>query len=195
MAKKVSLLFYKSLIISDFLIIRKKYKVSKLFINFLLEIKIDNFIVCLNILETLKSLKQFISILLFLKGQKPLILFYVPNKQYRALLSEYFIDTLKLQDILFLQNLQFKLPEKYFSVDKTTQKRNYTTFFSCLGFDKAVSLPAVLQKQIFLLSTVNVKSSFWQFGDYKVFNDMLELQKIFFFVILAKQILKNKKNV
>jgi hypothetical protein len=56
-------------------------------------------------------------------------------------------------------------------------------------------LPAVLQKQIFLLSTVNVKSSFWQFGDYKVFNDMLELQKIFFFVILAKQILKNKKNV
>ena len=67
MAKKVSLLFYKSLIISDFLIIRKKYKVSKLFINFLLEIKIDNFIVCLNILETLKSLKQFISILLFLK--------------------------------------------------------------------------------------------------------------------------------
>jgi hypothetical protein len=195
MAKKVSLLFYKSLIISDFLIIRKKYKVSKLFINFLLEIKIDNFIVCLNILETLKSLKQFISILLFLKGQKPLILFYVPNKQYRALLSEYFIDTLKLQDILFLQNLQFKLPEKYFSVDKTTQKRNYTTIFSCLGFDKAVSLPAVLQKQIFLLSTVNVKSSFWQFGDYKVFNDMLELQKIFFFVILAKQILKNKKNV
>jgi hypothetical protein len=195
MAKKVSLLFYKSLIISDFLIIRKKYKVSKLFINFLLEIKIDNFIVCLNILETLKSLKQFISILLFLKGQKPLILFYVPNKQYRALLNEYFIDTLKLQDILFLQNLQFKLPEKYFSVDKKTQKRNYTTFFSCLGFDKAVSLPAVLQKQIFLLSTVNVKSSFWQFGDYKVFNDMLELQKIFFFVILAKQILKNKKNV
>ena len=50
MAKKVSLLFYKSLIISDFLIIRKKYKVSKLFINFLLEIKIDNFIVCLNII-------------------------------------------------------------------------------------------------------------------------------------------------
>lgn len=195
MTKKVSLVFYKSLIVSDFLIMRKKYKISKFFINVLLEVKIDNFIICLNILETLKSLKQFISILLFLKRQKSLILFYVPNKQYRALLNEYFIDGLKLQNMLFLQNLQFKLPEKYFSVDKKLQKRNYTTFFSCLGLDKTVLLSSILQKQIFLLSTVNTSSNFWQFGDYKVFNDMLELQKIFFFVILAKKILNKKHNV
>lgn len=195
MQQKISLAFYKSLIISDFLIIRRKYKGSKCLFNSFLQVAVSNYAVCLSFLEVLKSLKQFMSLLLFLKEENnSLFLLYSINKQHRILLKGYFTDVLKVPHMICLQKLQFRLPDNYCikTQDEDGENWKYIKFFSSFGFIPGRSFFQALQNQILLLFAVNVKSRNLHIGEYKLFNDVLELQKLFFLVLIAKSVLQNK---
>ena len=197
MTQKISLVFYKNLIVSDFLILRKKYKGSKLFFNSFLQITVSRYVTCLNFLEILKNLKQFISLLLFLKSYNYLFLFYSTNKQHRILLKGHINKIMSVPDMICLQNLKFCLPSKYSLKIQETEEEGedflYLKFFNSLGFIPGRNFFQALQKQILFFFAVNIKSrQNSRIGEYILFNDVLELQKLFFLLLIVKSVLQNK---
>lgn len=186
MKNKISTTFLKSIIDSDFAIMTTNNQ------NNILESKIKissnfNFNI-LNILELNKTLKQFCKILKFLskKRQKKYIVYIiVENIFYKELLTGIF------------QKLMLNLPIIISEDFPAERDYKFVYFVLMLG---NISLETKTQNQIeqkiffnnyYLMGKFNIQNERNYTSSYKIYNEISDLKKIFFLIILMGGALKN----
>jgi len=187
MLKKINLSFYKSLINSDFSLLTSTKTSNSPYISAsttLLNSKQE--FSTLDIEQLLKSCKQFIRILQFVKKTKPSkLILKIFNKQHFFLVVEF---TKKYP-------ISFPLEIVFFST-KTAFKSSDLTFHLLLesSDSKALNLKQGLNSNLFLFQKINSKIEIQQAGTYKVYNDLFDFKKVIFILILLDLILNKTVN-
>ena len=184
--KEKNNLFLKSLIESDFLFLdQKKKKNLRSIKNFSQNIGTSS-LTFLDPLETVKTLKQSIRLLQFLKKQKSGFLhLVVENKQHLELANA------------FLKSYPLRLSH---SVGENIPTKNVTSNVSqlllLLNFplnNKETLFKRIFDKNIFLVNKFNAKIEKNNWSTYKVYNDLTDFKKVIFLLIIINKILNNQK--
>jgi len=138
----------------------------------------------LNVHETIKSIKQFVRVLQFLKNKKNLLLhILMNNKQYSDLITSFFED--RTQNVLVQSFLS-----------KTNISKKVLPYLimlsSPLNNDKKI-FKSIKEKNIFLISKINSRLEKNNWGSYKIYNDLTDFKKIVFLLVIIDLILKKTK--
>ena len=170
-------LFLKSLIESDFLLVDQKSKKDLRHIKSFNKNK-DSSLLFLDPLETVKTVKQLIRLLQFLKKQNSSVLhLLVENKQYLELAETFFKPTqTNSLPVLVKENL----PSKSFS-------SNTLQLLILLNFslnNKETTFKRIFDKNIFLINKINAKFEKNNWGTYKIYNDLSDFKKLVFLLII-----------
>ena len=141
--------------------------------------------ITLNVHETLKSVKQFIRVLQFLKHKKNLFLhILMNNKQYSDLIASFFKD--KTPNILIKSFLS-----------KTNVSKKVLPYLimlsNPLNNDKKI-FKSIKEKNILLISKINSRLEKTNWGTYKIYNDLNDFKKIVFLLVIVDLIFKKKLN-
>jgi hypothetical protein len=176
---KVSLL--NSLINSNFLILNKNHTKNLKHLRY----KSNSYLgeTALNLLETLKTVKEFIRILQFLKKKNLLLHLLVDNKQHADLLTSFF-ET-RLLNVLISSFLS-----------KTAKTKNAVPFLVMLSDplnNNKNMFKNFEEKKIFLVSKINAKVEKNNWGTYKIYNDLHDFKKIVFLLSVLDLVLKKNK--
>ena len=177
-------LLLKSLIDSDFLFLDQTSK--KQFRSLKSLSRVDSLTIkSLDPLEVIKSVKQFIRILQFLKKQqKSFLHLWIENKQHLDLVDSF----LKSSNLSIPTSIKVTLSKESIPFDVTQMLlvlnqplNNNKTLFKRL-FDK----------NIFIVNKVNSRLEKNNWGTYKIYNDLNDFKKIIFLLVILDQILTNK---
>lgn len=178
MNKNIDVSLYKSLIEADFALLNVLKNKINPYVQQDIQLVVER-TNTVNILETVKSIKQLIRMIQFLQKQKlPCLHIIVENKQHYFLLKEFFTE--------YKVNFPVDLQNSFFL--KSKSKRNSTQML--FSFEKHYSisnnkvLKRVLLKDIFLINKINSKLESNNKGTYKIYNDLFDFKKIIFLVIL-----------
>jgi hypothetical protein len=178
--QKISLL--SSLINSNFLILNKNHKKNLKHLRYQSNSYLGE--TALNLSETLKSVKQFIRILQFLKNKKNLLLnLLLDNKQHADLLTNFFKK--RMLNVLIGSFLA-----------KTARTKNVLPFLvmlSCPLNNNKKMFKSFEEKKMFLVSKVNSKIEKNNWGTYKIYNDLHDFKKIVFLLSVIDLVLKKTK--
>ena len=170
----------QSLILSDFIFLKiKKYQYLR-HIKSVLFLKEK--VAILNFLEIVKSLKQLIRLLQFLKTKNSCLYILIENTFYTTILST-FIKNKKLLNIKVFSSIRKKdllVKKVQMLLNLTSNKTKYLNFFNQLVLNN-----------IFLIQSINSKMELKQFGAYKIYNKLDDIKKFLFIVVLISQIYKN----
>lgn len=186
MKKNLNLTFYKSLINSDFSLLALNINRHTNYITSDSQINSYNRLKTLDVFQLLKSCKQFIRILQFIKSNKSAeinIILY--NKQYFYLLKNY-----------FLEYPQVEIINIHYLINKSKKLENAVSFDIFIG-DSIIETSkdhirkAVMNKKL-LLQNINARVEFSQKGVYKIYNDTLDFKKIVFLISLLNLVCQNK---
>lgn len=187
MNKNINLNLYKSLLESDFILLNNALSKNNGYLYNETTLTTNQQISALDVLQVLKSVKQMIRLIQFLKSQKnPCLHIIVENKQHFFLLKQYFIDNPSKFPINLHNSLLLK-------------KKNNTSTQMLLSFEQEYSinntkaLKRLLSDNIFLIQKINAKMEFNNWGTYKIFNDLFDFKKIIFLIILLEQSLASSK--
>lgn len=180
-------LFLKSLIESDFLLVDQKSKKDLRYIKSFNKTK-DSSLLFLDPLETIKTVKQLIRLLQFLKKQNSSVLhLLVENKQYLEL-AETFFKPVQINSLPVL--VKENLPSKSFS-------RNTLQLLIMLNFslnNRETTFKRIFDKNIFLINKINAKFEKNNWGTYKIYNDLNDFKKLVFLLITIQQTLIKKNS-
>jgi hypothetical protein len=185
--KQINLNLINSIINSDFFLLRGLNGNKKT--NHLDKqafLKSSQRISSLNILELVKTIKQFIRLLQFLKNQNDFCLtLNVENKQNFLILKDFLIDY-KLTNNIKIYNT--------FSSRENAKNDDSVEMFLLLGnffnlTDKRI-LTRLNSNGIFLISNVNTKITNNNLFCYRIYNDLFDFKKLIFLIVLISQILK-----
>lgn len=180
-------LLYKSLLESDFLLFKnisadKKTKIKKSF-------KINNIsnLSILNSFEVIKSFKQLIRLLLLSRKSNFFnLIFVVGDKQMFLLLKEFFSTKTFL-------NVSIEIKDS-FIFDLSIKTKKVPTFI--LNIEKNFSilkdyhlLNRLISNNIFLLYKINNLNENFSSSLYKMYNDILSLNKILVLIIFIEYFL------
>jgi hypothetical protein len=178
-------LFLKSLIESDFLLVDQKSKKDLRYIKSFNKTK-DSSLLFLDPLETVKTVKQLVRLLQFLKKQNSSVLhLLVENKQYLEL-AETFFKTVQTNSLSVL--VKENLPSKSFS-------NNTLQLLIMLNFslnNRETTFKRIFDKNIFLINKINAKFEKNNWGTYKIYNDLNDFKKLVFLLITIQQTLIKK---
>ena len=177
--QKISLL--SSLINSNFLILNKNHKKNLKHLRY----KSNSYFgeTALNLFETLKTVKQFIRILQFLKKKNLLLHLLIDNKQHADLLTTFFKT--RMLNVLIGSFLS-----------KTAKTKNVLPFLVMLSYplnNNKNMFKSFEEKKIFLVSKVNSKFEKNNWGTYKIYNDLHDFKKIVFLLSVIDLVLKKNK--
>ena len=181
-------LFLKSLIESDFLLVDQKSKKDLRYIKSFNKTK-DSSLLFLDPLETIKTVKQLIRLLQFLKKQNSSVLhLLVENKQYLEL-AETFFKPVQINSLPVL--VKENLPSKSFS-------SNTLQLLIMLNFslnNRETTFKRIFDKNIFLINKINAKFEKNNWGTYKIYNDLNDFKKLVFLLITIQQtVIKKNSN-
>lgn len=172
----------KLLISTDLLMLDSYNKSKKLsYINNSISLNSNKIhTVSLNPLELIKSLKQFIRVLQFLKSQKSKCLHLgTSNKQILELLTLYFKD-LPLETKIKVRS----------SLRKTKYDLNSTNILLLieepLNNNKNI-FKRLLEENILIINKINTKVEVNNWGTYKIYNDIADFKKLVFIIALINQ--------
>lgn len=176
--KKINFLLYQNLIESDFLLINSSLLYKKK--NNCTIIKNQNF---LDVFVINKEIKQFISLLKFIKKKQGLIKILDNN----------------LEDNFFLfkdlkKNLDIDVSEIFLS--KNTYNKNIIKHFKKTKLLLNLStiklsnnlIYSFFKHSFFLIQNINLYNSLFNLGLYKIFNDIQNYKNIIFISLLIKKI-------
>lgn len=182
MAYSNNLSFLKSLIYSDFLILNKKIKKNNLINSKVVLLKYiinKSSAIVLDPVEVLKSLKQFIRILQFLKHQKgSKIQLESKNNQVGDIFDSFFEKN--SDKITLVRNSEVKDLESRFIilVDKIVSAQNFKNLFGA-NFN--------------LVTNINcVNTNKQDFYSYRIYNELDNVKKLLFLFILIRQVSSKK---
>jgi hypothetical protein len=178
-------LFLKSLIESDFLFLEQKARPQLKVLNSFSKINKNSGWTFIDPVETTKTLKQLVRTLRFLKSQDSNFLHcLVENKQYLAIIQT------------FLQSVSLATPV---SVKETLPTKNLSQstlqVLILLNFslnNKETFLKRLFDKNIFLINKINSKIEKNNWGTYKIYNDLTDVKKIIFLLVIISNILEKK---
>jgi hypothetical protein len=178
-------LFLKSLIESDFLFLEQKARPQLKVLNSFSKINKNSGWTFIDPVETTKNLKQLIRTLRFLKNQDSNFLHcLVENKQYLDIIQT------------FLQSVSLAAPV---SVKETLPTKNLSQstlqVLILLNFslnNKETFLKRLFDKNIFLINKINSKIEKNNWGTYKIYNDLTDVKKIIFLLVIISNILEKK---
>lgn len=179
---------YNSLLTSDFFLLNSpNLNKNNSFINH--NISAKTVMQSLNFYDLIKSIKQLIRLLHFLKQNKlHCIYIKVDNKYHYYLLKQFLISypcphlNIKIQDTLSFKPQRAKtlsflilLENNQSLLDKNLFKRLYNN-------------------NIFLINKINSKVEYNNGGTYKIYNDLLDFKKVIFLITLINTIFSTTTN-
>jgi len=189
MNKNINLTLYKSLIESDFILLNNSYNKNTAYLQQETLLSSQKKISALNILQLIKSIKQFIRTIQFLQKQKnPCLHIIVENKQHFFLLKQYFNEN-PLKFSINLQN-SFLLKKKN-SLNSTQMIFSFKQEYS---INNLKTLKRLFSENIFLIQKINSRIETNNWGTYKIYNDLFDFKKIIFLIILLEQSLNSINN-
>jgi hypothetical protein len=178
-------LFLKSLIESDFLFLEQKARPQLKVLNSFSKINKNSGWTFIDPVETTKNLKQLIRTLRFLKNQDSNFLHcLVENKQYLDIIQT-FLQSVSLATPVSVKDT---LPTKNLS-------QNTLQVLILLNFslnNKETFLKRLFDKNIFLINKINAKIEKNNWGTYKIYNDLTDVKKIIFLLVIISNILEKK---
>jgi len=184
--KQKNNLFLKSLIESDFLFLDQKNKKSLRSIKKVSKGQVSSSLTFLDPLETVKTLKQSIRLLQFLKKQKSGFLHVVvENKQHLDLANAFFKSYPLCLPHLVVENIPTK------SINSSVSQ-----LLLLLNFplnNKETFFKRIFDKNIFLVNKINAKIEKNNWSTYKVYNELTDFKKIIFLLIITHKVLNNQK--
>ena len=187
MSHKFNTTFLKSLIDSDFSLVKS----SKNLNHFNSKVQLDslNQFNVLNILELNKTLKQFSRFLFLLKKQNNknyCIYVLCEDKFLNALLNKLFIELVLNKTIIVSETLPL--------IKHNTDTTNLALILGDLSYNyKNILEKNLFFNNIFIVHKINTKYEKNFLGFYKIYNDITDLKKIIFLVILMSKILNKTK--
>ena len=168
-----------SIISSDFFLLNKKSILNN-HISKRVQLKDSKMFESLELLQLLKSLKQFIRLLQFLNSQPASLLnISVENKQYLLLLKSFFDNNL-------FKNI--KIENSFSSTNKNTTQLALILGDSFLKNE--LLLKKCLVENIYLVHQINNKNNLNNFCTYKIFNNLDDFKKLIFLMVLISNLLK-----
>ena len=188
MNKKLNLALYKSIVDLDFFLLNSNLNLNSRQLTNNLSIKKAEKINSLDTFELLKSLKQFIRLLQFLKTQNLYVLhIQIENKQHYNLLKQFFQE--------YNANLNIRIETSF--LKRHNINRNSTEMLLLLGEHVSISnngtIKRLFSQNISLFNKLNAANEFNNCGVYKIFNDAFDFKKIVFMIILINQVFTNTK--
>jgi hypothetical protein len=181
---KKNLLFIKNMVSADFTLINLLSKTTaKAFdTQTTLGFKEHDFYAHLNLLSLNKNLKQLLRALQYLKQKKSATLtIYCQDLFFNEMLTK-MIKTSKFCRKIFIRKSlkNIKLPRS---------KRNLLLLLD-VEFTDFSCLKQFYQHNFFLINKINTQNELRNFGSYKIFNEIKELKKVIFLIVLIKKILE-----
>ena len=178
MLKLINLALYKSLINSDFILLNSNSIEKNAFLTNSVQSSLGPKISTLDVLALVKSCKQFIRLLQFLKLQRrPILDITVDNRQHYFLLKEYLFEF----QLALKININFVSPSR-------NKKALGTQFHLLLGSSNFLSSKNLEKKLFlennFLITKINSRVELKSNGSYKIYNDILDFKKIVFLIVL-----------
>lgn len=182
----LNLAFYKSIINSDFSLLSLNSNKNINFIKTDVKINSYNRLKTLDIFQLIKSCKQFIRILQFVKLQNLAeVNIIVLNKQYFHLLKSYFTE--------FPTGNSLKI---HYLINKSKKNINTVSLDIIIGDSKLEinknRVKSAFMNKTFLLQNINPNIELSQIGTYKIYNDTSDFKKIVFLISLIDLVFKNK---
>lgn len=191
MVKVLNNKFIKQLIDSDFIFSKVSSKnqiLSSIDLSIVLNKK--NKIHILDVFRLNSSLKQFISILKLLKSaNKFCIYIWCANSYFVDLINKFTKEYFKNKKIIAFTTF----PQKFTKKDLSQKQNGYFLFI--LGrpsFTKSEQLISrkFIQNHIFLINRLNYTFEKYNFGIYKIQNDLSDYKKLLFLLAIIHNILK-----
>jgi len=179
---KKKLLFLKNIVNSDFSVVRAK-GLAKISAPIKTTFGCNKVQECahLNLHVLNKSLKQFLRIVQYLKKRRQSTLTIYSKDLYFCKLLIKLLGTSPLKTRIFIKNSLKK-------IEKTKNKRNLILLLD-VEFGDTEVLKKFTENSFFLINKINITHEMINFGTFKIFNDVKELKKIIFLIILIKKIL------
>lgn len=178
---KLNTALLKSLVDSEFLILSSNCKQNNKKIEYKISSHAKNRVESsLNLFELIKTLKQFIRVLQFLKHCKD---------------KEFILCSSNINILSFLRSYQkeFSLPE-FLSFEQNFPKlKTLTSFRSLLLIEELPTLKSesflrnFFKKNILLLTKINAVFERGSYGTYKIYNDMSDYKKLIFLMVIVKK--------
>lgn len=183
---KKNLLFLKNIVSSDFSVVRSNVlnlnRVSAAVKTTYGFNKSQDYI-HLDLLVLNKSLKQFLRAVRYLKTKKRSTLtIYIKDLHFCNLLIK-LLGNSELKTRVFIKSSLKK-------IEKTTAKRNLLLLLDA-EFACTAALKQFTENSFFLIHKINTSSETTNSGVFKLFNDVKELKKMIFLVLLIKKSLNN----
>ena len=179
--RNLDLSLYKSLIEADFTLLNVLKSQTNPYVQQDIQLTVKQ-TSTVNILETVKSVKQLIRMIQFLQKQKsPCLHIIVENRQHYFLLKEFFAA--------YPTKISMDLQNSFFLKAKSSSNATQMLF----SFEKHSStgnnriLKRLLLKNIFLINKVNAKLENNNKGTYKIYNDLLDFKKIIFLAVVLNE--------
>jgi hypothetical protein len=178
-------LFLKSLIESDFLLLEQKSASQLRSLNLFSKINKNSGLTFIDPIETVKSIKQLIRTLNFLKTQKSTFLhFLIENKQHLNI-AQAFLKSVSLSAPVAVKET---LPSE--NLSQSTLQLLILINFSLNN--KETFIKRLFDKNIFLISKINSKIEKNSWGAYKIYNDLSDIKKIIFLLVIVHNVLEKK---
>jgi len=135
----------------------------------------------LNLLVLNKSLKQFLRTVQYLKKRRHSTLtIYIKDLHFSSLLYK-LLGTSQLKTRIFIKNSLKK-------IEKPKIRRNLILLLDVEFSDTAV-LKQFVENSFFLINKINTSHEIINSGTFKIFNDVKELKKMIFLILLLKKTL------
>jgi hypothetical protein len=182
MRSKENITLLKGIVESDFILLEQNLVKNSNYFDSRVNLTGSGATVSLNLFQLVKSLKQFVRLLQFLKSQdKNHLHVLVENKQYLNFLNQFFNDT-KLNCPITITN------------SLVLDKNLSGTAGLLLLLDKPLNnnknlFKRFLNHELFLISKVNstVETNNW--SSYKIYNDLADFKKVIFLISLIRGVL------
>jgi len=181
---KKNLLFIKSMVSADFTLINllSKTTAKASDTRITLGFKEQDLYAHLNLLSLNKNLKQLLRALQYLKKNKSATLtIYCQDLYFNEFLIK-MLRTTKFYRKIFIR--------KSLKNIKTPRSRRNLLVLLDAEFTNLSCLKQFYQHNFFLINKINTKNELRNFGSYKIFNEVKELKKVIFLIILIRKVLE-----
>lgn len=185
MKKKINTSLLRSIIETDFALLSKCLKENSRSLDLAVSIKDDKMLRVLDIFELAKNLKQFVRVIQFLKRQDSKSMYVCSsNKQILGILNKY-LEENKDKQFIKVQSNFAKINGKFDSVQSLLVLEEPLVSHNNV-FKK------LFEKNILLVNKINSIVENNNYGTYKIYNEILDLKKLIFLIVVIKQTILNK---
>lgn len=182
---KINIALFKSLVNSEFLILSANCKQNNRKLDYKITSRAKNRVESsLDVFELVKSLKQFVRVLQFLKTfKKKQFIICSSNANVFSFLNLY------KKELEFSESLT--LEPDYRKVKSLTTLRSLLLLEDLPTSDESFSR-SFFEKNILILTKINAVFERNSYGTYKIYNEMSDYKKLMFLIALIKRALEEE---